>query len=220
VVANIGTMPESREPELLSPDVVSDGVPPEASAGGHAHAGGSVSSNGAEGDSAAAAPGDEADDEAEIESPAKLIRIGGMIKQLLDEVHTTSLDEPAREQLRDIYENSIAELRSAMSSELGEELDRLTLDFGEDSVPTEAQLRIAKAQLVGWLEGLFHGIQASLMAQQLAARNQIEMQMRGQLPPGAAQPGQGGQMSMPGSGGRPVDGWSADGRPAGGPGYI
>lgn len=119
----------------------------------------------------------------EIESPAKIIRIGAMVKQLLEEVRNTQLDEAARDQLRDIYENSLAELATALSPELASELDRLALDFDDDSVPTEAQLRVAKAQLVGWLEGLFHGMQAALMAQQLAARQQLEG-MRGQLPVG------------------------------------
>ncbi|MEZ5320519.1 MAG: proteasome activator [Microthrixaceae bacterium] len=137
-------------------------------------------------------------EEAEIESPAKIIRIGGMVKQLLDEVRNTSLDEASREQLREIYENSLAELKTALSPELAAELERLALDFEDDSVPSESQLRIAKAQLVGWLEGLFHGIQATLMAQQMAAHNQLET-MRRQLP-------------SPGS--------SGEGSPPGGPGYI
>lgn len=145
--------------------------------------------------------GDGETEENEVESPAKIIRIGGMVKQLLDEVRNTDLDEAAREQLRDIYENSLTELRTALSPDLGGELDRLTLDFDDETVPSEAQLRIAKAQLVGWLEGLFHGIQATLMAQQMAARSQLEV-MRNQLPPGA----------RPGSG--------PDGPPTGGPGYI
>lgn len=128
----------------------------------------------------------------EIESPAKIIRIGAMVKQLLEEVRNTELDEAARDQLRDIYENSLAELATALSPELASELDRLALDFDDDSVPTEAQLRVAKAQLVGWLEGLFHGMQAALMAQQIAARQQLEG-MRGQLPVGVGQdPASGG----------------------------
>jgi Protein of unknown function (DUF2587) len=138
----------------------------------------------------------------DIESPGKIIRIGSMVKQLLEEVRQTSLDEAARDQLRDIYENSLNELRSALSPELAGELDRLTLDFDDETIPTEAQLRVAKAQLVGWLEGLFHGIQATLMAQQFAARQQLEG-MRAQLPPGTGGPGPGGG---PG--------------PIGGPGYI
>jgi len=128
----------------------------------------------------------------EIESPGKIIRIGAMVKQLLEEVRNTTLDEAARDQLRDIYENSLIELRGALSPDLAGELDRLALDFDDDSIPSEAQLRVAKAQLVGWLEGLFHGIQATLMAQQLAARQQLEG-MRGQLPPGV-----GGPQSVPG----------------------
>ena len=136
----------------------------------------------------------------EIESPGKIIRIGAMVKQLLEEVRNTSLDEAARDQLRDIYENSLVELRSAMSPELAGELDRLALDFDDQTVPSEAQLRIAKAQLVGWLEGLFHGIQAALVAQQIAARQQLEG-MRAQIasgPGGGPPPGGGG--AGPGSG--------------------
>lgn len=137
-----------------------------------------------------AGPGDE--EPSEISSPAKIIRIGAMVKQLLEEVRGTTLDEAAREQLRDIYDNSLTELRTALSPDLVGELDRLTLDFDDDSIPSEAQLRVAKAQLVGWLEGLFHGIQATLVAQQMAARQQLE-NMRGQLteasPPRPGEPG-------------------------------
>ncbi len=124
----------------------------------------------------------------EIESPAKIIRIGAMVKQLLEEVRNTALDEPARDQLRDIYENSVTELKSALPGELASELDRLALDFEDDTIPSESQLRIAKAQLVGWLEGLFHGIQATLMAQQMTARQQLEG-MRTQLNQSAQDPG-------------------------------
>ena len=127
----------------------------------------------------------------DIESPGKIIRIGGMVKQLLEEVRNTTLDEAARDQLRDIYENSVTELKSALSPALGDELDRLALDFSDDEIPSEAQLRVAKAQLVGWLEGLFHGIQATLMAQQMAARQQLEG-VRGQLQPGMSPPAGGG----------------------------
>ena len=126
-----------------------------------------------------------------IESPAKIIRIGAMVKQLLEEVRNTQLDEAARDQLRDVYDNSLTELKTALSPDLAEELSRLTLPFDDDTVPTEAQLRVAKAQLVGWLEGLFHGIQATLMAQQMFARQQLE-DMRSQLPSGAAPGGPGG----------------------------
>jgi len=119
----------------------------------------------------------------EISSPAKIIRIGAMVKQLLEEVRNTTLDEAAREQLREIYENSLTELKTGLSPDLVGELDRLTLDFDDDSIPSEAQLRVAKAQLVGWLEGLFHGIQATLVAQQMVARQQLD-NMRGQLTEG------------------------------------
>ena len=126
-----------------------------------------------------------------IEEPAKLMRIGSMIKQLLEEVRSSELDEPARARLREIYETSLAELGSALSEDLRAELDRVTIPFGEaGGAPSDAELRIAQAQLVGWLEGLFHGIQATLFAQQMAARAQLE-QMQRQLPPGAG-PGPGG----------------------------
>ena len=118
-----------------------------------------------------------------VEQPAKVMRIGSMVKQLLEEVRTAPLDEASRTRLRDIHRRSIAELEDGLAPELVEELERLSLPFTEDRVPTDAELRIAQAQLVGWLEGLFHGIQATLFAQQLAARQQLE-QMR-QLPPGA-----------------------------------
>jgi hypothetical protein len=121
----------------------------------------------------------------EVESPAKIIRIGAMVKQLLDEVRTTSLDDAARGQLKRIYESSLDELKSGLSPELGEELDSLSFDFSSEEPPSEAELRMAQAQLVGWLEGLFHGIQATLVAQQMAARQQLDG-MRGQLPGGPA----------------------------------
>lgn len=121
-----------------------------------------------------------------VSEPAKVMRIGTMIRQLLEEVRNMELDEPGRDRLREIYETSVSELASTMSSDLQEELSRLALPFGDDEVPSEAELRVAQAQLVGWLEGLFHGIQATLFAQQMAARQQLEQQVRpGQpLPPG------------------------------------
>ncbi len=120
-----------------------------------------------------------------VEQPAKVMRIGTMIKQLLEEVRAAPLDDASRNRLRDIHRTSIRELEDGLAPELREELERLTLPFTEDGVPTDAELRIAQAQLVGWLEGLFHGIQTALFAQQMAARQQLE-QMRGQgaLPPG------------------------------------
>ena len=142
--------------------------------------------------------GDAADDEDSdgrsltdlVEQPAKVMRIGTMIKQLLEEVRAAPLDEASRTRLREIHATSIRELEEGLAPELREELDRLTLPFTEGSVPSDAELRIAQAQLVGWLEGLFHGIQTALFAQQMAARSQLE-QMREQrgLPPGVGRPG-------------------------------
>ena len=130
-----------------------------------------------------------------VEQPAKVMRIGSMIKLLLEEVRQTDaeLDEASRDRLREIYETSVAELSSALSPDLRDELGRLAHPFAGESAPSGAELRIAKAQLVGWLEGLFHGIQATLFAQQMAARQQLEQQMRGlgpaQRPEGEARPG-------------------------------
>ncbi len=132
-----------------------------------------------------------------IEQPAKVMRIGTMIKQLLEEVRAAPLDEASRSKLARIHSSSIRELEEGLAPELREELERLTLPFGDDSVPSDAELRIAQAQLVGWLEGLFHGIQTALFAQQMAARAQLE-QMR-QLPPGMAPQGQRGP-THPGTG--------------------
>jgi hypothetical protein len=119
-----------------------------------------------------------------VEQPAKVMRIGSMIKQLLEEVKSAPLDEASRMRLREIHRSSIEELEDGLAPELIDELERLTLPFTDESVPTDAELRIAQAQLVGWLEGLFHGIQTTLFAQQMAARAQLE-QMRRALPPGA-----------------------------------
>lgn len=132
-----------------------------------------------------------------IDQPAKVMRIGAMIKQLLDEVHHAPLDVEGRERLREIYEVSIAELSQGLSPDLRDELARLALPFGEQT-PSEAELRIAKAQLVGWLEGLFHGIQATLFAQQMVARQQLEeMQKRG-ISAGSVGQGE-GDSSRPGT---------------------
>jgi hypothetical protein len=113
-----------------------------------------------------------------IEQPAKVMRIGSMIKQLLEEVRAAPLDEASRSRLKEIHQRSIKELEDGLAPELQDELERLSLPFEGDTPPSEAELRIAQAQLVGWLEGLFHGIQAALVAQQMAARLQLE-QMRG-----------------------------------------
>jgi hypothetical protein len=120
-----------------------------------------------------------------VDQPAKVMRIGSMIRQLLEEVKAAPLDEASRTRLREIYEMSVHELAEGLSPDLRDELAKLTLPFTTD-VPSESELRIAQASLVGWLEGLFHGIQATLFAQQMAARQQLEqMQQRG-LPPGAS----------------------------------
>jgi len=117
-----------------------------------------------------------------IESPAKVLRIGTMTKELLEEVRRAPLDEAGRSRLREIYETSVRELSACLGDDLGDELARLTSPF-ESASPSEAELRVAQAQLVGWLEGLFHGIQATLFSQQMAARAQLEeMRDRG-LPP-------------------------------------
>jgi hypothetical protein len=124
-----------------------------------------------------------------VEQPAKVMRIGSMVKQLLEEVKAAPLDEASRVRLREIHRSSIAELEQGLSPELVAELERLSLPFDDDAVPTDGELRIAQAQLVGWLEGLFHGIQTMLFAQQMAARAQLE-QMRRALPPGPSAAGQ------------------------------
>ncbi|MER7760511.1 bacterial proteasome activator family protein [Streptomyces sp. NPDC097619] len=121
-----------------------------------------------------------------VEQPAKVMRIGSMIKQLLEEVRAAPLDEASRVRLKDIHASSVKELEDGLAPELVEELERLSLPFTDEAIPSEAELRIAQAQLVGWLEGLFHGIQTALFAQQMAARAQLE-QMRRALPPGASQ---------------------------------
>lgn len=142
----------------------------------------------------AAAKDDDSDDRSLtdlVEQPAKVMRIGTMIKQLLEEVRSAPLDEASRNRLRDIHATSIRELEDGLAPELREELDRLTLPFGEDAAPSDAELRIAQAQLVGWLEGLFHGIQTALFAQQMAARAQLEQMRQGALPPGVSRPGHG-----------------------------
>jgi hypothetical protein len=119
-----------------------------------------------------------------VEQPAKVMRIGTMIKQLLEEVRAAPLDDASRNRLREIHKRSIAELEDGLAPELRDELERLSLPFTEEGTPSDAELRIAQAQLVGWLEGLFHGIQTALFAQQMAARVQLEQMRRG-LPPGS-----------------------------------
>jgi proteasome activator-like protein len=122
-----------------------------------------------------------------VDHPAKVMRIGTMMKQLLEEVRAATLDEPSRDRLREIYDTSVTELGSALSPDLRNELSRLALPFGVDDTPSSAELQIAQAQLVGWLEGLVQGMQAMLFAQQMAAQHQLQS-LRGELGPGAPEP--------------------------------
>jgi hypothetical protein len=133
-----------------------------------------------------------------VEQPAKVMRIGTMIKQLLEEVRAAPLDDASRNRLRDIHAASIRELEDGLAPELRDELERITLPFSEGETPSDAELRIAQAQLVGWLEGVFHGIQTALFAQQMAARAQLE-EMRRRALPGGSTPGQGADL-RPGGG--------------------
>lgn len=125
-----------------------------------------------------------------VNQPAKLMRIGSMLKQLLDEAKAAPLDEAARIRLREIYETSVRELAQGLSPDLQTELASLALPFDAEA-PSDAEIRVAQAQLVGWLEGLFHGIQATLFAQQMAARNELEQMRRPQL--GRAPQGEAGE---------------------------
>ena len=136
---------------------------------------------------AAAQGGDESEERLitdQVEQPAKVMRIGSMIRQLLEEVKSAPLDEASRNRLKEIHKASVRELEAGLAPELVEELERLALPFSEDQTPSEGELRIAQAQLVGWLEGLFHGIQTAIYAQQMAARAQFEQMRRG-LPMGS-----------------------------------
>jgi Protein of unknown function (DUF2587) len=134
---------------------------------------------------------DEAERRESIEQPAKLLRIGSMVKQLLEEVRLAPLDEASRGRLREIYEQSIRELADGLSPDLTAELDRVSIPF-DSPTPSDAELRIAHAQLVGWLEGLFHGIQATLVAQQVAARAQLDEMRQQSLPQGTPNVGRPG----------------------------
>ena len=138
-----------------------------------------------------------------VEQPAKVMRIGSMIRQLLEEVKAAPLDEASRNRLKEIHQASIKELEAGLAPELVEELERLSLPFADEGTPSEGELRIAQAQLVGWLEGLFHGIQTAIYAQQLQARGQLE-QMRKALPGGSGSPQDSGQQGMPPMPGQPT----------------
>jgi Bacterial proteasome activator len=147
---------------------------------------------------------DEADNDKSVtdlvQQPAKVMRIGTMIKQLLEEVKAAPLDDASRNRLREIHKTSILELEDGLAPELRDELERLALPFTEDTVPSDAELRIAQAQLVGWLEGLFHGIQTALFARQMAAQAQLEQMRKGALPPGMSVPGHQRGAAHPGTG--------------------
>jgi hypothetical protein len=188
--------PDEQHVVVIGPDGQPVGVPASVIARAQAEqAGGST--------------GDDDPDDGErhltelVEQPAKVMRIGSMIRQLLEEVKAAPLDEASRNRLMEIHAASVKELESGLAPELVEELERLSLPFTEETTPSEGELRIAQAQLVGWLEGLFHGIQTAIYAQQMAARAQLE-QMRRQLPPGMSLGGAEGQPGTP-----PQDGAAA-----------
>jgi Protein of unknown function (DUF2587) len=168
-------------PEVMDAPVGSDTVspgPPVGPASGAA-TGPATGEDGEDG-----AGGGESEPTESIEHPAKLLRIGSMVKQLLEEVRSAPLDEASRGRLREIYEQSIRELAEGLSPDLAAELDRISIPF-DTPTPSDAELRVAHAQLVGWLEGLFHGIQATLVAQQVAARAQLDEMRQRSLPPGS-----------------------------------
>ena len=172
-----------------SPATVADGVRPPGAGAGPVGDGEASDAAAGEGDESLPVPAEEQPRE-QVESPAKLMRVGSMIKQLLEEVRNAPLDDRSRERMKDIYQSSVRELGSSLSPDLREELASFTLPF-DDSTPSDAELRVAQAQLVGWLEGLFHGIQATLFAQQAAAARQLE-QVRG-----GGGPGPGGMVRKP-----------------------
>jgi hypothetical protein len=132
-------------------------------------------------------PTEDEASQSNIEHPAKLLRIAVMIRELLEEVRRAPLDDTARQHLRDVHAKVIEELKTGLSGALADELERLSLPLPKDGVPSESEIRIAQAQLLGWLEGLFQGIQAAIATQQMAAQAQLmEMRRRG-LPPGLQQ---------------------------------
>ena len=145
-------------------------------------------------------PGIQEEAKESVASPAKVLRIGSMTKELLEEVRRAPLDDAGRTRLREIYETSVRELADGLSGDLRAELARLSSPFSGDT-PSDAELRVAQAQLVGWLEGLFHGIQAAIFSQQMAAQAQLQ-QMRGGrpgLPPGMPDPAGDNAAARPGT---------------------
>jgi hypothetical protein len=129
---------------------------------------------------------DDRDGEA-ITQPSKLIRIASVVRSLLEEVRRADLDDAGRRLLRDAHERSLTMLETVLSDDLRKELSGIILPL-ESEVPTESELRIAQAQLVGWLEGLFHGIQATMATQQMMAQQQLEQVRRQALGSGPAGP--------------------------------
>ncbi len=115
----------------------------------------------------------EDDEGTYVTEPSKLIRIASMTRAMLDEVRQAPLDDQGRVRLLGIYRASLDQLRDALSEDLREELATIFQPL-EEATASESELRIVQAQLVGWLEGLFHGIQASLWSQQAAATAQLE----------------------------------------------
>ncbi|NCT91783.1 bacterial proteasome activator family protein [Cellulomonas sp. APG4] len=145
-----------------------------------------------------AARADEVPDATFVGQPAKVMRIGTMVKQLLEEVRNAPLDEAARGRLAEVHDRSLRELEDGLSPDLVDELRRITLPFSDDANPSDAELRVAQAQLVGWLEGLFHGLQTALVAQEMSTRAQLA-QMRRALPPGTVVPPDAGTALPPGA---------------------
>ena len=143
-----------------------------------------VSGEGGEPVGLGAVPSSDEDLGAQVEQPQKVMRVGSMVKQLLQEVRDAPLDEPSRQRLREVHRTSVQELQQGLAPQLVEELDRLALPFEQEHTPSEAELRVAQAQLVGWLEGLFHGLQTALVAQQVSARAQRDQLRPAALPAG------------------------------------
>lgn len=158
-----------------------------------------------DGPATAADPGGDAGEASDVVpdatfvgQPAKVMRIGTMVKQLLEEVRNAPLDEAARGRLAEVHDRSLRELEDGLSPDLVDELRRISLPFSDDANPSDAELRVAQAQLVGWLEGLFHGLQTALVAQEMSTRAQLA-QMRRALPPGAVVPPEAGTALPPGA---------------------
>jgi hypothetical protein len=138
----------------------------------------------------------------QVTKPTKLIRIASMVRQMLEEVRRAPLDDAGRRRLREIHEKSVHELKTVLSPELQAELEEVVLPFTSDA-PSESELRLAQAQLVGWLEGLFHGIQATLFTQQTMAQGQLEQVRRRAIETGGADQGPDGPGGLGGPGGPP-----------------